>query len=85
MRLATFTEINVIDTPLVEYRDEPKDSIRSRQADWEVIYKSLQLAIIPWGKHQFLIHPHKLSLLTYMLSAYLTANKRRSHEKLANH
>lgn len=76
MRLATYANAYIINQPLVNYRDEPIDSIRSKQADWKSIIKTLQLAIIPWGMNIIHKHPYKIKLLASMLSAYLYANKR---------
>jgi len=77
MRLSTFEPFYFLDKPLVIYNDNPAESIRSVQADWQTIIGELQTAIIPWGIKNLYSHPHKRALIKSMYQSYIKANSRR--------
>ncbi len=63
MRFSTITDICVVEDPLVKYIDNPEESIRSIQINWELIANELRANIIKWGLSNFINHPNKRKLI----------------------
>lgn len=66
IRLSTCGRIAFVDEPLVTYRDEPTESVRSHQVSWESIHTELQTDIIRWGIRSLWFHPVRHALIHAM-------------------